>query len=1120
MKDTIKHSHADYTIAWVCALPLELAAAEAMLDEIHDRLPQTTPASCTYVLGQISGHHVVLACLPSGLYGTTSAASVASHIQVTFPAIRYGVLVGIGGGVPNSEADIRLGDVVVSHPAGKSSSVIQYDFGKSTPGGHFQHIGILNQPPTVLLTAVSHLKARQLREGTNGISIIVEDTLCRYQPMVAGFSRPQTEDRLFQTTYDHAQNEKNENTCDNCDQKQEIARSPRLSKEPHVHYGTIASGNQVIKDGQTRDRIAQKHHCLCFEMEAAGIMNHLPCLVIRGICDYCDSHKNKDWQKYAALTAAAYAKSLLAEVPISQPLKSQVSFPAIWMVPFEKNPRFLGRFEEIENLEKMILGNTDVRRVAISGLGGVGKTQIALALAYRVREKDPTRSIFWMPSTSVESVEQAFLSIGEHIGLQNATHTDVKVSVMNYLNSESAGSWLLIVDNADDMDMWTTSTDGSTTLKTFLPQSKYGFTLFTTRNRQVATELAGPEVMRVPEMNATEARDLLRVSLIEKELIKDDGATTNLIDQLHGLPLAIIQAASYINKNVITLARYVALLSEQESGLLEMLSKDFEDDWRYRELKNPVAMTWLISFEQIRRLNPQASDYLSFMSCIDPRDIPQSLLPQNDSQKPQLEEALGLLKSYSFVTERANGRLLSIHRLVHLATRNWLNREGRLTDWLIQASKRLEDVFPSDNFENRLLWRELLPHAQFILQSTASLGKVDCREKLCGRVGECLLSDGRYFEAETLVREVFETRSEILGSDHPDTLTSADNLGYVLRHQGKYGESEEIHQRVLENRKQILGVDHPHMLTSADNLGGVLRRQGKYREAEDMHRWVLVNRERVLGIDHPDTLTSVNNLGGVLRRQGRYEEAKALHQRALENRERVLGADHSDTLKSLSNLGCVLRLQGKYREAEAMHRRALATRELVLGADHPYTLTSVGNLASVLGDQGNCKEAEEMHRRVLIGRERILGADHPHTLKSINNLGRVLADQGKYSEAEAMHQRVLATRGRVLGVDHPYTLTNMWNLSRTWKNQGREIEARELLQICVAQQSRILGPNHPDTVSAIAELNTWQLSDQDPSVSHQPDSITPTRHSESDEASTFKTRPRKRDIVYRFLRKS
>jgi hypothetical protein len=492
-----------------------------------------------------------------------------------------------------------------------------------------------------------------------------------------------------------------------------------------------------MKHGKTRDRLAKEYGMLCFEMEAAGLMNQLPCLVIRGICDYSDSHKNKQWQGYAALTAAAYAKILLSVVSVNQSRKNQTSQKACWMVPFERNPRFLGRHNEVVELQQKILSKDKVRKMAITGLGGVGKTQIALELAYQIRDKKPECSIFWIPSTSVEKIEQAYMGIGEHLGLQDVTPADMKMRVKAHLSSEKAGPWLLIIDNADDMNIWATSDGSSPALKTYIPQSKYGFVLFTTRNRQLATKLVGPEVINIPQMDDKMATDLLRASLIDKDLVNDHQTTTQLLRQLSCLPLAIIQAASYINETEISVATYLSLLQRQENVMVELLSQDFEDEWRYAESKNPVAVTWLISFHQIQRLNPLAADYLSFMSCIDPRDIPQSLLPPDSSQVKQ-QNALGLLKAYSFITGQADDQTVSLHRLVHVATRNWLRSEGILEQWTVNTAKRLRDIFPSDAHENRILWRQYLPHALFILQSKEFQNDTQDREDLVQKVAQCL----------------------------------------------------------------------------------------------------------------------------------------------------------------------------------------------------------------------------------------------------------------------------------------------------------------------------------------------------------------------------------------------
>jgi nucleoside phosphorylase len=296
----------EYTVGWVCALPIELAAALEMLDEEHEDFGPNNNDENLYSLGSIMGHNVVIVCLPAGQIGNNPAAAVATRMKATFRGIRFGLMVGVGGGVPSAEADIRLGDVVVSQPHGTFGGVLHYDLGKATSSG-FERTGSLNSPPPILLAAVARVQAKELR-GRSRLSEHVSklDRIPKFQRDEAG------PDRLFKATYNHEEGQ----TCDLCNSNMEEARSVRRSTAAVVHYGTIASGNQVMRDGRMRNKLSSEFNgILCFEMEAAGLMNSFPCLVIRGICDYADSHKNKRWQPYAAGTAAAYAKEILSVIP-------------------------------------------------------------------------------------------------------------------------------------------------------------------------------------------------------------------------------------------------------------------------------------------------------------------------------------------------------------------------------------------------------------------------------------------------------------------------------------------------------------------------------------------------------------------------------------------------------------------------------------------------------------------------------------------------------------------------------------------------------------------------------------------------------------------------------------
>lgn len=305
-----KREHRDYTVGWICALPLELAAATAMLDTIHERIPVSDDDSNTYTLGNIGLHNIVITCLPNGHYGTNNAASVSNNMSRSFPAIRIRLMVGIGGGAPG-QSDIRLGDIVVS------DGVVQYDFGKTIGDGEFKRTSTLTRPPQLLLTAAATLRADHVLNPPQ-ISSIISEMLQRYPAMIKYHRPSPTQDILFDSTYDHVQSI---NGCESCEISQLVDRVQRIiHTEPQIYYGVVASGNQVIRHGPTRDRLASELNALCFEMEAAGLMDSFPCLVIRGICDYSDSHKSKEWQEYAAAAVAAYAKELLAVIPVNHPI--------------------------------------------------------------------------------------------------------------------------------------------------------------------------------------------------------------------------------------------------------------------------------------------------------------------------------------------------------------------------------------------------------------------------------------------------------------------------------------------------------------------------------------------------------------------------------------------------------------------------------------------------------------------------------------------------------------------------------------------------------------------------------------------------------------------------------
>jgi len=367
--------------------------------------------------------------------------------------------------------------------------------------------------------------------------------------------------------------------------------------------------------------------------------------------------------------------------------------------------------------EKLFAAKKQTTKIAITGLGGVGKTQLALELAYRIKIKHENCSVIWIQANSRESLEQAYLHIAKQLRIPGYEEdkANVKRIVQAHLSKKDAGRWLLVFENADDVDIWIgKSEEGSSRLIDYLPRSKEGSIIFITRNSKTAVKFARRNIIRVPEMDENTAVQLLEKCLVNQSLINNRQDTTALLAELTHLPLAIVQVAGYINENGITLADYIARLAKQEKEMIDLLSEGFDDYWRYDYIKNPVAVTWLISFEQIRRRDPFVADYLLFMACVDSKNIPRSLFPSSKSPKTEID-AIRTLAAYSLVSERPSDPVIDIHRLAHLAARNWLRKEKMLSRLTGEAMARVAEMLKDSGNENGFVWRIYLPHVNYVL---------------------------------------------------------------------------------------------------------------------------------------------------------------------------------------------------------------------------------------------------------------------------------------------------------------------------------------------------------------------------------------------------------------------
>ncbi len=477
------------------------------------------------------------------------------------------------------------------------------------------------------------------------------------------------------------------------------------------------------------------------------------------------------------------------------------------MVPFGRNKEFVGRDSIFERLLATIAPSADqddCQRVALEGLGGVGKTQIALEAVFRLRNDHPDCSVFWVPALDAASFESAYRDIGRQLRIKGIEKDDADVgSLVKTALSESAFSWLLIIDNVDDAQLFFGDSN-ATPLGDYLPFSRNGSIVVTTRNHQVVTELdiSTSNTFLVGEMSRDESIKMLRQSI--KETRPSDGKdASELLDFLADLPLAIKQASSYIAKTGISISRYSEHCRSSDKKLIKLLSKGFEDRSRYKNSVNPVATTWWISFKQIARESRNAAEYLTFMCFFAEKEIPKALLPpgmDEDDDEMERDEAIGILKAYSFILERPESNSFDMHRLVRLALRNWLQVEQKLRHCSTAVAQWLAVVFPSPAHENRDIWLKYLPHIQSALDFSDAVDANEVKGGLLSKMAICFNLLGKYNSAEVSYRASLQLRNEVLGIEHPRTLGNLNGLANVLQCQGRYWEAEHTHRQTLELR--------------------------------------------------------------------------------------------------------------------------------------------------------------------------------------------------------------------------------------------------------------------------------------------------------------------------------
>jgi tetratricopeptide (TPR) repeat protein len=750
---------------------------------------------------------------------------------------------------------------------------------------------------------------------------------------------------------------------------------------------------------------------------------------------------------------------------------------APWLVPLPRPRCFVGRDAQLVQL-RAHLSSQHGERLAIYGLGGCGKTALALEFAHWTREHYHLCAVFWVPAISRESFEQAYRDIAKLLCLPGVEDdkTDAKQLVKARLEDENFGPWLLIIDNADDTSiLFSDNKEGSSAARLIsdLPWSSKGSTIFTTRTRATAIEIAENNVLALGEFASAEAIEILNTRLLPEHQcqLTDIDVVHEFLEMLSFHALAIIQAIAFINRNDVTLPDYINLYRNSESDAIELLNEEFEDKSRYREATKSVATTWSISFEQIQKQDKIAAEHLFFMACIANTDIVSSLFSSRYTRIESMK-AIGTLKAYAFITERhsqADGlqgkrqeapKTFDVHPLIHLAICGFLKACGK---WSLQVENTLTrfiENIPDGKSDMREHWRLHWHHAVHLVELQDAHGMKD-RPVLLDWITTSERTLGRYQAAERACRQSLEQRTRMLGETDLGTLKCMGNLGQILGCQVRWVEAEDVYKRMLALMKNFLDKDDPHTLTARGDLAMAMLGQSKPLEAERLYRDLLAVHQRERGEKHVQTLITIHDIGAALMKQGEYARAEQCLRDNLDSYKEVLGVGHEDTLTGMSVLGVALNRQSKFSEAESVHREELGLRmNVAITEGLPGTLTCMRRLAYTLAAQEKHTEGEQILRDALVLGERVQGSASMSTLRLRYALADILRTQLKYDEATELASINLTIQEEVLGNNHLYTIESVSFLAALSHDQMRYEDALPLYRRAVTGFQETVGCDH------------------------------------------------------------
>jgi tetratricopeptide (TPR) repeat protein len=731
----------------------------------------------------------------------------------------------------------------------------------------------------------------------------------------------------------------------------------------------------------------------------------------------------------------------------------------------------VGRAEVLAQLDQQL---QQIDRVAIStltGMGGIGKSELALQYGWQEWPKQTYRGgICWLnvadsdPGLSILSFAQ--IHLGLTLPEEGELVERVRYVWQGWLKNERDQT-LIIFDDVRDYQQ----------IKDYLPpQADQRFkVIITTRLQELSAKI---QTLHVDILQPEAALDLLR-SYVTDGRIDDQLEQANLLCRDLGyLPLALELVARLLRRRTNwTVAKIRAKLTE--NGLADQsLVKNPKFDSEMTAERG-VKAAFDLSWQELDN-EPNAQKLAMYLSLFALAPFPKIsidlLFPEAD--KDEIEEwlmdslvHLNLVKSLG---DALGDGWYELHTLIRHYLRDKLEasevKETAKKAYGAVMVKVAKTIKQTLTLEDIAIFELLIDHLKIAAEELDQwLEDEDLGWPFIG-LGRFYEGQGLYNEAIPYYEQCLNLSEQRFGAKHPTVATSLNNLAELYRSQGKYEEAEPLYRRSLAIDEKVYGENHPDIATDLNNLALLYESQGKYEEAEPLYRRSLAIREKQLGENHPDVATSLNNLAGLYESQGKYEEAEPLYRRSLPIMEKQLGENHPAVATNLNNLAALYESQGKYEEAEPLFLRSLAIREKQLGENHPDVAQSLNNLAALCDSQGKYQEAEPLYRRSLTILEKQLGENHPYVASSLNNLALLYKTQGKYEEAEPLYRRSLAIREKQLGENHPDAAGILFNLAVLYHNTQRHAEALEAIQRAIQIYTQTLGTNHPTTQAALSWL--------------------------------------------------